>query len=309
MILRLRMGSRLLFALGLAAAAAPCSRAVIVFGGDGTQNTTAPANGAPWSHVGTIGGATGVYLGSYGGGYWVATATHVGAGNFTLGGVTYTLASGSGVQISGSDLTLFRITANPGLSNLTLSSTTPAAGSAVTMIGNGLNRGDQLYWSVNQGTTPWTWTQLPGATGADASGYAWGSGNTMRWGTNAITGTTTYDIGTGSTTALYTQFNSGITNEAQGATGDSGGAMFYQNGSTWELVGIMGAIGTYSGQPSSTAVFGNVTYAASIPAYYSAIITAIPEPADVAAWCGGLVVVFAFWRRRARRGSPVRTDL
>jgi hypothetical protein len=273
------------------------ARAVIVYGGDGTQNTTPPGNGAPWDHVGTIGGATGVYLGGYDGGYWVATASHVGAGDITLNGVTYSVASGSSLQVSGSDLTLFRITANPGLSNLTLSSSAPAAGAAVTMIGNGVNRGtDQLYWSVS-GTT---WTQLPDSSGANASGYAWSSGNAMRWGTNVIAGTDTYNIGTGNTTALYTTFSNGVLNEAQGATGDSGGGMFYYNGSSWELLGIMGAIATFDGQPGSTAVFGNATYAASIPAYYSAITSAIPEPADVAWWCGAVIAVVAMVRRRRR---------
>ena len=53
----------------LALAVLPAIRAVIVEGGDGTQNTTAPGNGAPWDHVGTISGASGVYLGAFGGGY------------------------------------------------------------------------------------------------------------------------------------------------------------------------------------------------------------------------------------------------
>src|SRR4051812_44329093 len=82
--LRPRMRSRLLLlAAVVAAQLAPIARAVIVYGGDGTQNTTAPGNGAPWDHVGTIGGATGVFLGSYGGNSWVITANHVGAGDFT----------------------------------------------------------------------------------------------------------------------------------------------------------------------------------------------------------------------------------
>ena len=56
----------------------------------------------------------------------------------------------------------------------------------------------------------------------------WGSGNVLRWGTNAITGATSYIIRTGITSALPSTFNS-ITGEAPGATGDSGGAMSYPN--------------------------------------------------------------------------------
>lgn len=278
------------------------ARAVIVAGGDGTQNTTAPANGAPWDHVGTIGSASGVYLGAFGDGFWVATATHVGAGAFTLNSVTYSVASGSAVQIGGSDLTLFRITANPGLSNLTLSSSTPANGSSVTMMGNGVNRATNgTTWYVDTTPNPWVWSTSTFA-GADstADGYAWGSGSTMRWGTNAISGTSSYNIGTGNTTSLYTVFDA-VSGEAQGASGDSGGAAFHLNGSTWELVGIMGAVATYSGQPGSTSVFGNTTHLASIPAYYSAIVTAIPEPSDVALWFAASAAGLALWpRRRAR---------
>ena len=298
------MRSRHLLAAFLIALSASAARAVIVAGLDGTQNATAPGNGAPWGHVGTIGGASGVYLGSFGGGFWVATATHVGAGSFTLNSVTYSVASGSAVQISGSDLTLFRITANPGLSNLTLSSSAPANGSSVTMIGNGVNRATSgTSWFVDTTPTPWVWSTST-FTGWDstADGYLSGSGSAMRWGTNTISGTATYNVGTGNTTAFTTVFDN-ITGESQGATGDSGGAAFYLNGSTWELVGIMGAIGTFSGQPAGTSVFGNATYLASIPAYYSAITSAIPEPADIAVWFAGIAGGLAFWWRRRRAAN------
>ena len=169
------------------------------------------------------------------------------------------------------------------------------------MIGNGVNRATTgTSWFVDTAPTPWVWSTATFA-GADASasGYLSGSGSTMRWGTNTISGTTTYNVGTGNTTALTTVFDN-ITGEAQGAAGDSGGAAFYFNGSTWELVGIMGAIGTYSGQPAGSAVFGNETYLASIPAYYSVITSAIPEPADIAVWFAGIAGGLAFWRHRRR---------
>src|SRR5476651_676959 len=191
------MRSRALL-VGCLLLAVPAARAVIIAGTDGTLNTTAPGNGAPWDHVGSIGGTTGVYLGDYGGGYWVITADHVGLGTITLNNVPYTAVGGSGVQIGGADLFVFRISSDPGLTNLALSATAPAINSSVTMIGNGLNRAaTQLYWSVSTNGNPtgdpngtaWTWNSLPDATGANASGYAWGSGNTIRWGTNSIDGT------------------------------------------------------------------------------------------------------------------------
>ncbi len=65
----------------------------------------------------------------------------------------------------------------------------------------------------------------------------------------------------------------------------------------------MGAIGTYNNQPASTSVFGNTTYFASMPAYYSTIVTAIPEPAELGWWLGGSAV-FVAWRVRRRRPAP-----
>jgi hypothetical protein len=290
--------------------AASAARAVIIAGSDGTINTTAPGDDPGWANV----GSSGVYLGSHGGGFWVLTATHLGAGSITFSSGTYAAVPGSALTIRNSngtptDLLLFRIAADPGLPSLTLASAAPAAGSTVVMIGDGANRAAaQSFWSVNtngnsSGSTSgaaWTWQALPDSTGANASGYAWGSGSTKRWGTNQIDGTTTYDIGTGSTTAFYTDFDA-VTGEAQGATGDSGGAVFFKNGARWELAGILGAVGTYNNQPASTAVFGDVTYVASVPAYYSTIMTAIPEPAEASAVVGCAMLALVVWRRRACR--------
>ena len=284
-------------------------KAVIVAGADGTINTSAPTDDPGWANV----GSSGVYIGNYGGGFWVLTATHVGAGSITFSSGTYTAVGGSSIIVrngnnSTTDLTLFRISSDPGLPSLTLSSSAPAVGTSVTTIGNGVNRGtSQLYWDVNQNGNPsgstsgaaWTWTQLPDATGAEASGYAWGSGSAKQYGTNNIDGTASYDIGNGNTTSLYADFDA-VTGESQGASGDSGGAVFVKNGGAWELVGIMGAIGTFNNQPGSHAIFGNVTYYASVPAYYSYITTAIPEPADVALWAAAIAAGFTIWWRRRR---------
>lgn len=303
--------TRLRFGLGLVlAAGAGEMRAVILADLDGTQNTTAPTDDPGWANV----GSTGVYLGAFGGGYWVLTAAHVGPTTITLSTGTFTPVANSGVNVrnpdnSTSDLLLYRLSADPGLPSLTLASSAPANGSAVTTIGAGRNRDAGLsYWSVdtngnpsgNQSGNAWIWTSLPNATGATASGYAWAAGSTLRHGTNQIDGSTVYNIGTGDTTAFTATFDA-VSGDSQGATGDSGGAVFYKNGSTWELVGIMGAIGTYNNQPSGTAVFGNTTLYASVPAYYSTIVSAIPEPAEAGLWLGGLAACFCAWRRRYQR--------
>jgi hypothetical protein len=292
--------------IALLGLSAPSALAVIVAGTDGTINTTAPGNGAPWDHVGTIsGGASGIFLGSYGGGYWVITATHVGLGDISLNNVTYTAVGGSGLQIGGGDVFVYRISSNPGLSNLTLSSAAPANGSSVTMVGYGLDRTTSSLtglglggWTLSGPSNNLTWTEIPSGA-ADAIGYFEAGTHTMRWGTNNIDGTTSYDIGTGSTSAIYTTF-SFTTGEAQGSSGDSGGAMFYLNGGTWELAGIMGAIGTLNNQPGSTAIIGDATYAADISVYRTAILTAIPEPVSTTTWIGISVALAVGVIRRRR---------
>ncbi len=282
------------------------ARAVIVYGGDGTQNTTALTDDPGWANVGLLNGATGVYIGSYASGYWVLTATHVGSGNITLGGTTYNVVAGSGVQVSG-DLYAFRIDTDPLLPTLSLASVRPTNGSAVVLIGDGLNRASSLTtWYVDVDTNPNTWSTsfFAGADGT-VTGYRYGSGNTLRWGSNTIDGTASYNIGTGVTSGLYVDFNA-VTGESQGAPGDSGGALFYKNSSTWELAGILSAIGTFSGpstlngQPSGTAVVGNVTYAIDLSNYSGALsaIIAIPEPSTWAVTLGAGALGLAVWRRR-----------
>lgn len=293
MILRMRRWALL---LALWSVIVPSARSVIIAGADGSINTGAPGNGAPWDHVGTIGGASGVYLGAYGDGYWVITANHVGVGNFTVNSTTYSAVGGSGRQIGGADLLVFRLATEPPLTGLQLSATAPAAASSITMIGNGMNRDTNLTtWYVDNGTNPDTWSTTSfGAADFSITGYLWGSGNTMRWGTNQITGSTTYN----STSLLYSTFD--LVGDAQGATGDSGGGVFFKNGSTWELTGVMDFIGTLDGQPGSTAVFDNTTMFADISVYRSTILAAIPEPAFVGVGAAIVALGVAIVARRRR---------
>lgn len=67
---------------------------------------------------------------------------------------------------------------------------------------------------------------------------------------------------------------------AQAGGGDSGGGVFWKEGDDWVLGGIILTTGTYSGQPSSTSVYGDATYAANLNTYSSQISSIIPEPSS-----------------------------
>jgi hypothetical protein len=149
------------------------------------------------------------------------------------------------------------------------------------------------YWNIDNSNV-WTETPIPG----DASGYKEVGTQSVRWGTNSIEGGTfTLNAGYGDMTAFSTDFDN-TAGEAQAAIGDSGGGVFFKNGSTWELVGILDAVSGYTGQPGATAVFGNESHAASLPAYRGQIVTTIPEPGSMGLVVMGMAVLG--WRRHRR---------
>ena len=71
------------------------ARAVIIDSGDGTGNTSAPADDPGWAHVGNRGGLTAIYLGNG----WVLTANHVGIGDVTFDGILYPAVADSYIRL------------------------------------------------------------------------------------------------------------------------------------------------------------------------------------------------------------------
>lgn len=282
----------------------PVAGAAIVAGGDGTQNTTSAGTVLQFNNVGTLNGASGIYLGD--GVVLTASQSHVGEGTITLGGTPFTAVAGSAVQLRDpgdnelTDLLLFRINGTPALPALVIASSTPLVGTSVILAGNGRNREvSQTFYDVS-GTSPdITWTETSDQANADASGYKYAAGNTIRWGNNvtenaSLVGgspgpTLDVDAGFGDVRSLLTAFDE-IRDEGQAAGGDSGGALF---DSTGTLVGMMHAIATFEGQPRETAIFGNVTYAADLSYYRPQIVAFIPEPSSallLAGVCGAMAI-------------------
>lgn len=145
--------------LALSMAFFVCDAGAVVIGSN-SFNTVAPTSAdiagwnsgwagsedTGWNYVGTVGGASGVYLGDG----WVLTAGHVPVGTFTLAGMHYSAVPGSTDTFTNSygtaDLSLFRIASSPNLPALTLATTTQV-GDSVVMIGYGGGHGET--WGVN----------------------------------------------------------------------------------------------------------------------------------------------------------------
>ena len=261
---------------------AVAAEAVIVSGGDGSQNTTAPSGGQGWDYVGKIDHATANSGVTYISNNWFITAYHIQSldnpTGVILGGSTYSIDAGSWTRLQNSsggnaDLAMFRVTGGTvGLPGLTVRSSNLPNNSALTMIGNGRNRAAGLtYWDAG-------WNEVP--SGGTYSGYKWAAGSQKRWGTNTKQANAgLVNDGFGITDMFFTDFDA-ASGEAQGATYDSGGGVFVNNGGNWELAGVMLTTSGYSGQPAGTAVFGNRTYSADMRYYADQINTtaAIPEP-------------------------------
>ncbi len=249
-----------------------------------SDNTTAPVDDPGWARFGTRtgtnnsgvaqNGLTLIYIGNG----WVLTANHVGISDLNLAGEVYSRVPGSGVQLqnpdgSAADLLAYRISGNPQLPTLGVvefANTSPAIGTAVTMIGRGQNRG-----------TATTWNQPP-----LRSGWFWGSGATMRWGTNQIletVGEEEFD-----TAALVMDFTkpgepSFTADEAQAVTGDSGGGVWVKNGGSWELAGVLFSASQYDNQPPQTSLDGNRSIAADLALFRPQLVALVrPECSDEA---------------------------
>ncbi len=240
----------------------PLAYGVIIATGDGTGNTSAPADDPGFDSVGVVHGLSGVYLGNG----WVLTANHVGQGSMEFGGITYPVIPGSWRRLVGDlsnppDLALLRMVGDPGLPVAALATTTPPAGSNVVMIGNGLSRGRALSWGGNDG---WHWT----------------APTVKRWGRNRVSSTGAVVLDTESIILTFDPPGPiAVNDEAHVAVGDSGGGLFWKSGGTWYLAGTLFVSLTTNGQPSNVSLYGNGTAAADISHYRTEILDIISVPA------------------------------
>jgi hypothetical protein len=275
--------------------------AVLIASGDGTGNITAPGDDPGFGHVGLLEFGNAVYLGNR----WVITASHIGSGPVNFGGTLYDPVLNSAMRLrtpddtADTDLLMFRLEDDPGLAPLDLSMALPQAGATVLMIGHGANRQPGLtYWDSD-------WNEVAMNDAHENSGYKTASGRPKRWGENIIDGYAIVETQSdGDVESLVVTFDeNGLPDEAHAVSGDSGGAVFYDNGGDWELLGII--FGSERIPGGGGVAFGHRTFAAVIPSYKPQItaIMAIPEPGTI-----GLALVAAMFaavvgsRKRATIG-------
>ncbi|MBM4152309.1 MAG: hypothetical protein FJ220_02145, partial [Kiritimatiellaceae bacterium] len=141
--------------------------ALVLNGGTGALNSTAPTDDPGWGNVGSIRagkpGKSGSRAGAiYLGDKWFITAQHIydldGPTGVVVGAVCYTVDSNSWTRLkntispnagSNTDLTLFRVTTQPAAPALRIRSSAVSSGASVVMIGNGYSRQTNLvYWTA-----------------------------------------------------------------------------------------------------------------------------------------------------------------
>jgi hypothetical protein len=195
------MSHRFLAVTTAAALLALPAGAVIIDSGDGTGNTSAPAEDPGWVYVGLRGNWTAVYLRNR----WVLTANHVTTGPVELDGVVYDPVPGSDVRLDNgdgtyADLKLFAIDSDPGLPDLPIRASTNLPTRTVILIGHGRDRG-----AATDSDDPSVWVPPPDPPDPPIPGFKWAGTITLRWGENTVS-----DYWPGdpyNTVAFYTVFD------------------------------------------------------------------------------------------------------
>ena len=272
---------------GLITSSSPVLHGYVLADGDGTQNTSAPADDPGWDNHGNTGPATGVYLGDG----WMLVPHHVlGSGSTTnLGGTNYSLRTEMRVRLHNpgdwndvNDLVMIPVINPPtGLPVIAIATTPPSPGSTgggppqpaetLTMIGIGRDREPGLtYWIIGGGTAE----EVEEVDSWTHRGYKTFTTRTKRWGTNTRPNNNLFDVL--NTRSFATQFND-VANNTQGVIGDSGGGIFVKRNGEWFLAGVSLSVSAIPEGPDNftrtRAIFNQFTFHADLSHFRDQIET------------------------------------
>lgn len=186
---------------------------------DSSYNTSAPTGplaSSGWQYEGQWGS----YLGTAIAPNYFITAKHVGGGvgmSFTYQGSSYITTA----QYSqpNSDLQIWQVSGTFS-TYAPLYSGNGELNQNLVVIGRGTQRGADVL------------------VGGDLKGWGWGAADTVqRWGENQVSQIGDFQIGLGNMLRATFELGAGP-NEATLSVGDSGGAVFIQDGGVWKLAGI-----------------------------------------------------------------------
>jgi hypothetical protein len=185
--------------------------------GDPTANTTAPAGAltnSGWQYEGTFGN----YLGTPIAPHFFITAQHIGQDSDKLAyhGANYAIVKS--FDDPGTDLRIFQVAQTFNLFAPVYRGS-DEVGKHLVVIGRGTQRGTEVLSS------------------GSLRGWSWGqSDEVQRWGENVVTSIKQRPPGGDMLYALFDKV--GLPNEAHLSNGDSGGAVFLDDGGVWKLGGI-----------------------------------------------------------------------
>lgn len=251
-----------------------------------TRNTNAPTGelaNAGWQYQGQFSGFLGTPISSK---YFI-TAQHIG-GSTPGGAIFYNgqnYVTDQSINVPGTDLRLWRISGTfptwAPMYNRAIDG--PEAGKRMFVVGRGTQRGDAVY--VNESVGEPVIDDGPFASRAFPNrpvlkGWRWGVEDRIQsWGENVVTEVIDdQDYGD----LLYFTFDrNGLPNEAHLSSGDSGGGVFIQVGSTWKLAGINFSVdGPFRQTPTDAEFLGAIFDVGGL--YYGSSSQLIPNtPADV----------------------------
>ena len=205
--------------------------AVILYATADRNGIPAPGSIAetPWN----LQGQWGAFLGTPIAPNYFVTAVHVAgdsASPFTFRGTNYTIDASFGTDggqaIAGSDLRIWKVNETfPAFAPLygtsfNISSTNNETGKHLVVLGRGTQRGDEVR--TGDGTL---------------KGWQWGTVDLVQsWGENTVSQITTGTAQQGDFVTFT--FDAGVANEGTLSGYDSGGGVFIQQGTEWQLAGI-----------------------------------------------------------------------